>query len=65
MNLTLTLEELQFSRAQRMAALTDAIAFNFALCAQLIAVISAAQQPGLIPVNSNDLFKISICFGST
>jgi hypothetical protein len=44
--MNLTPEELQFFRAQLMAAFTDAISFNFALCAQLIAVIPAAQQPG-------------------
>jgi hypothetical protein len=44
--MNLTPEELTFFRAQRMAAATDAIAFNFALCAQLIAVIPVAQLPG-------------------
>jgi hypothetical protein len=44
--MNLTPEELQFFRAQRMAASTDAIAFNFAICALLIAVIPIAQLQG-------------------
>jgi hypothetical protein len=39
-------EELQFFRAQRMTASTEAIAFNFNLCGQLLNAITAAQQPG-------------------
>jgi hypothetical protein len=45
-DMNLTPEELQFFRSKRMAASTDAIAFNFAFCAQLFAVIPAAQLPG-------------------
>ena len=44
--MNLTPEELQFFRAQRLAASTEAIAFNHALCGQLLAVIPATQQPG-------------------
>ena len=44
--MNLTPEELTFFRAQRMAASTDAIAFNFNICGQLINAIPAAQQPG-------------------
>ena len=46
--MNLTPEELTFFRAQRMAASTDAIAFNFNICGQLINAIPAAQQPGAI-----------------
>jgi hypothetical protein len=41
--MNLTPEELQFFRAQRMAASTEAIPFNFALCSQLMTVIPAQQ----------------------
>jgi len=44
--MNLTPEELQFFRAQRLAASTEAIAFNHALCGQLLAVIPQTQQPG-------------------
>jgi hypothetical protein len=44
--MNLTPEELQFFRAQRLAASTEAIAFNYALCGQLLAVIPAQQLPG-------------------
>jgi hypothetical protein len=39
-------EELQLFRAQRMAASTEAAAFNFALCAQIMTVILAQQLLG-------------------
>ena len=46
----MTQEDLTFFiRAQRLAASTDAIAFNFALCGQILAVISAM----LIGLNNN------------
>ena len=44
--MNLTPEELQFFRAQRLAASTDAIAFNFGLSQQLLTVIPAQQLPG-------------------
>ena len=44
--MNLTPEEIQFFRAQRLAASTEAIAFNHALCGQILAVIPATQQPG-------------------
>ena len=44
--MTLTPEELQFFCAQRLAASADAIAFNFTLTQQLLAVIPAQQLPG-------------------
>ena len=44
--MNLTPEELQFFRAQRLAASTEAITYNHALCGQLLAVIPATQQPG-------------------
>jgi len=44
--MNLTPEELQFFRAQRLTASTDAIGFNFGLSQQLLAVIPAQQLPG-------------------
>ena len=43
--MNLTPEELQFFRAQRLAASMEAIAFKHALCGQLLSVIPAREQP--------------------
>ena len=44
--MNLTAEELQFFRTMRLASSQEAIAFNFGISQQLLAVIPAAQLPG-------------------